>query len=101
MHRVWNFSAGPAALPTEVLLQVQEELLDWRGIGSSVMEISHRGPEFMGILATAEANLRQLLDIPENYKVLFLQGGASQQFGQIPMNLLGGRSADYVITGSW
>lgn len=101
MHRVWNFSAGPAALPTEVLLQVQEELLDWRGIGSSVMEISHRGPEFMGILATAEANFRQLLDIPENYKVLFLQGGASQQFGQVPMNLLGGRSADYVITGSW
>ena len=101
MTRVWNFSAGPAALPEEVLRQAQEELLDWQGAGCSVMEMSHRGKEFMSILARAEADLRELMGIPEQYKVLFLQGGATQQFAQIPMNLLAGRSADYIVTGSW
>jgi phosphoserine aminotransferase len=101
MSRVWNFSAGPAALPEEVLKQAQAELLDWHGAGCSVMEMSHRGKEFMGILAQAEEDLRDLLGIPANYKVLFLQGGATQQFAQIPMNLLAGRSADYIVTGSW
>ncbi|WP_153147719.1 3-phosphoserine/phosphohydroxythreonine transaminase [Dechloromonas sp. H13] len=101
MSRVWNFSAGPAALPEEVLRQAQEELLDWHGAGCSVMEMSHRGKEFMSILAQAEADLRELMGIPEQYKVLFLQGGATQQFAQIPMNLLAGRSADYIVTGSW
>ncbi len=101
MSRVWNFSAGPAALPEEVLRQAQEELLDWHGAGCSVMEMSHRGKEFMSILAEAEADLRELLDVPAQYKVLFLQGGATQQFAQIPMNLLAGRSADYIVTGSW
>ncbi|HEX6735589.1 MAG TPA: 3-phosphoserine/phosphohydroxythreonine transaminase [Azonexus sp.] len=101
MTRVSNFSAGPAALPEEVLRQAQEELLDWHGAGCSVMEMSHRGKEFMSILAQAEADLRELLGIPEQYKVLFLQGGATQQFAQIPMNLLAGRSADYIVTGSW
>jgi len=101
MTRIWNFSAGPAALPEEVLRQAQEELLDWQGAGCSVMEMSHRGKEFMSILARAEADLRELMGIPEQYKVLFLQGGATQQFAQIPMNLLAGRSADYIVTGSW
>jgi phosphoserine aminotransferase len=101
MSRVWNFSAGPAALPEEVLRQAQAELLDWHGAGCSVMEMSHRGKEFTGILEQAEADLRDLLGIPANYKVLFLQGGATQQFAQIPMNLLAGRSADYIVTGSW
>ena len=101
MTRVWNFSAGPAALPEEVLRQAQEELLDWQGAGCSVMEMSHRGKEFMSILARAEADLRELMGIPEQYRVLFLQGGATQQFAQIPMNLLAGRSADYIVTGSW
>ena len=101
MSRVWNFSAGPAALPEEVLRQAQEELLDWHGVGCSVMEMSHRGKEFTGIIEQAEADLRELLGIPANYKVLFLQGGATQQFAQIPMNLLAGRSADYIVTGSW
>ena len=101
MTRIWNFSAGPAALPEEVLRQAQEELLDWQGAGCSVMEMSHRGKEFMSILARAEADLRELMGIPGQYKVLFLQGGATQQFAQIPMNLLAGRSADYIVTGSW
>lgn len=101
MPRVWNFSAGPAALPEEVLRQAQEEMLDWHGAGCSVMEMSHRGKEFMSIIEQAEADLRELMAIPANYKVLFLQGGATQQFAQIPMNLLGGRSADYIVTGSW
>lgn len=101
MSRVWNFSAGPAALPEEVLRQAQEEMLDWHGAGCSVMEMSHRGKEFMSIIDQAEADLRELMAVPANYKVLFLQGGATQQFAQIPMNLLGGRSADYVVTGSW
>ncbi|KAB2928658.1 MAG: 3-phosphoserine/phosphohydroxythreonine transaminase [Dechloromonas sp.] len=101
MTRLWNFSAGPAALPEEVLRQAQAELLDWHGAGCSVMEMSHRGKEFMSILEQAESDLRELLGIPEQYKVLFLQGGATQQFAQIPMNLLAGRSADYIVTGSW
>lgn len=101
MSRVWNFSAGPAALPEEVLLQAQAELLDWHGAGCSVMEMSHRGKEFTSILEQAEADLRELMGIPAAYKVLFLQGGATQQFAQIPMNLLAGRSADYIVTGSW
>ena len=101
MSRVWNFSAGPAALPEEVLLQAQEELLDWHGAGCSVMEMSHRGKEFTGIIEQAEADLRELMGIPAGYKVLFLQGGATLQFAQIPMNLLAGRSADYIVTGVW
>ena len=101
MSRIWNFSAGPAALPEEVLRQAQEELLDWHGAGCSVMEMSHRGKEFGSILGQAEADLRELMGIPEQYRVLFLQGGATQQFAQIPMNLLAGRSADYIVTGSW
>ena len=101
MSRVWNFSAGPAALPEEVLRQAQEELLDWHGAGCSVMEMSHRGKEFTSIIEQAEADLRELMGIPSGYKVLFLQGGATQQFAQIPMNLLAGRSADYIVTGSW
>ena len=101
MSRVWNFSAGPAALPEDVLRQAQEELLDWHGAGCSVMEMSHRGKEFTSIIQQAEADLRELMGIPSGYKVLFLQGGATQQFAQIPMNLLAGRSADYIVTGSW
>lgn len=105
MHRVWNFSAGPATLPTEVLLQVQAELLDWQGAGCGVMEMSHRGKEFTRIIAAAEADLRELIGIPADYKVLFLQGGATQQFAQVPMNLLGRgaarKSADYIVTGAW
>ena len=101
MSRLWNFSAGPAALPEEVLRQAQEEMLDWHGAGRSVMEMSHRGKEFTGIIEQAEADLRELMAIPAGYEVLFLQGGATLQFAQIPMNLLAGRSADYIVTGSW
>jgi hypothetical protein len=102
MSRVFNFSAGPAALPTEVLEQVQGELLDWHGLGASVMEISHRGKAFLGIAQQAEADLRELLDIPSNYKVLFLQGGATAQFAGVPLNLTTREStADYVNTGAW
>ncbi|MDO8414279.1 MAG: 3-phosphoserine/phosphohydroxythreonine transaminase, partial [Gallionellaceae bacterium] len=99
---IYNFSAGPAVLPKEVLLQAQAELPDWHGSGMSIMEMSHRGKEYMGIQAQAEADLRELMGIPANYKVLFLQGGASQQFAMIPMNLLRGKnSADYLNTGEW
>ena len=99
---IYNFSAGPAVLPHEVLLQAQAELLDWHGTGMSGMEMSHRGKEFMGIHAQAEADLRELMAIPKNYRVLFLQGGAHLQFSMIPLNLLAGRaSADYVDTGIW
>ncbi len=99
---IYNFSAGPAVLPKEVLQQAQAEMLDWQGSGMSVMEMSHRGREFMGIAAKAEADLRELLGIPGNYKVLFLQGGASMQFAMVPMNLLRGKaSADYLNTGEW
>ncbi|HZV54341.1 MAG TPA: 3-phosphoserine/phosphohydroxythreonine transaminase [Rhodocyclaceae bacterium] len=102
MARVFNFSAGPAALPEEVLKQAADEMVDWHGAGCSVMEMSHRGKEFMGIAAQAEADLRELMGIPANYKVLFLQGGASAQFEMIPINLLRGKaSADYVYTGEW
>lgn len=102
MSRVYNFSAGPAALPEAVLTQVQQDLLDWQGSGMSVMEMSHRGKAFVSIAEQAEANLRELLAIPSNYKVLFLQGGAAGQFAGIPLNLLGDKtSADYVVTGSW
>src|ERR1035437_9212732 len=102
MTRAINFSAGPAALPEVVLQQAAAEMLDWHGSGQSVMEMSHRGKEFMSIAAAAEADLRELLAIPANYKVLFLQGGATLQFEMIPMNLLAGKaSADYVHTGEW
>src|SRR5256714_7010494 len=100
--RVFNFSAGPAVLPEEVLAQGAAEMLDWHGSGMSVMEMSHRGKEFIAIAEQAEKDLRELLKVPENYKVLFLQGGATLQFGMVPMNLLGGKnSADYIYTGEW
>lgn len=102
MARVYNFSAGPAALPEEVLAQAQAEMLDWQGSGMSVMEMSHRGKEFMSIAQQAEADLRELMGVPANYKVLFLQGGASSQFAMIPLNLIGRTGkADYFRTGSW
>ena len=102
MSRVFNFSAGPAMLPTEVLERAQVEILDWNGSGMSVMEMSHRGKEFMSIAEKAESDLRQLMAIPDNYKVLFVQGGASSQFAMVPINLLnGGKSADYLLTGQW
>ena len=102
MDRVFNFSAGPAALPLEVLQQAQAELVNWHGSGMSVMEMSHRGKEYMSIQADAEADLRELMGIPSNYKVLFVQGGASLQFAMVPMNLLRGKaSADYLNTGEW
>ena len=102
MNSIYNFSAGPAVLPKAVLQQVQSELVDWHGCGMSVMEMSHRGKEFMGIAHEAEADLRALMGIPSNYKVLFLQGGASSQFAMVPMNLLRGKtSADYLNTGEW
>ena len=102
MSRIWNFSAGPAALPEEVLQQAQEELLDWHGAGCSVMEMSHRGKEYMSIHAEAQETLRELLAIPSNYKILFLQGGGIGENAIVPMNLIGrsGR-ADYVISGDW
>ena len=102
MARVFNFSAGPAVLPEPVLQQAAAEMLDWHGSGMSVMEMSHRGKEFIEIHANAEADLRELMGIPKNYKVLFLQGGASAQFAVVPMNLLRGKTkADYVNTGQW
>lgn len=102
VSRVYNFSAGPAVLPEAVLQQAQQELLNWQGTGMSVMEMSHRGKVFTAIAEQAEADLRELLAIPDNYKVLFLQGGASSQFAMIPMNLLrGNNKADYVNTGDW
>ncbi|OFZ71532.1 MAG: phosphoserine transaminase [Betaproteobacteria bacterium RBG_16_64_9] len=102
MARLFNFSAGPAVLPEEVLAQAASEMLDWHGCGMSVMEMSHRGKEFIAICDQAEADLRELLAIPSSFKVLFLQGGATLQFGVIPMNLLRGRkSADYINTGEW
>jgi phosphoserine aminotransferase len=100
--RIYNFSAGPAMLPAEVLARAGDEMLDWQGSGMSVMEMSHRGKEFMAIAAEAERDLRELLAIPAGYKVLFLQGGATLQFAQVPMNLLHGKGkADYVLTGEW
>lgn len=101
MSRVYNFSAGPAVLPEEVLKSAAEEMLDYNGTGMSVMEMSHRGKVFEEIIETAEADLRELMNIPDNYKVLFLQGGASQQFAMIPMNLMKNKVADYIVTGQW
>jgi phosphoserine aminotransferase len=102
MSRVFNFSAGPAALPAEVLEQLREEMLDWHGHGMSVMEMSHRGKAFVGIAQQAEADLRELLSVPSGYKVLFLQGGATAQFAAVPYNLTTPDSvADYVNTGAW
>ncbi|MGE5128088.1 MAG: 3-phosphoserine/phosphohydroxythreonine transaminase [Sphingomonadaceae bacterium] len=102
MARLYNFSAGPAMLPEEVLARAGDEMLDWHGSGMCVMEMSHRGKEFIAIAEEAEKDLRELLAIPAGYKVLFLQGGATLQFAQIPMNLLGARTAaDYVLTGEW
>ncbi len=102
MSRIFNFSAGPAMLPAEVLSRAGDEMLDWHGSGMSVMEMSHRGKEFIGIAADAEKDLRELLAVPANYKLLFLAGGATLQFAQVPMNLLrGSGKADYVATGEW
>src|ERR1700687_1764459 len=100
--RVFNFSAGPAVMPEEVLRKAAAEMLDWHGSGMSVMEMSHRGKEFIAIAEAAEQDFRELLAIPPNYKVLFLQGGGSLQFGMVPRNLLAGKkAADYVNTGEW
>lgn len=101
MSRVYNFSAGPAVLPEEVLQEAAAEMLDYKGTGMSVMEMSHRSKAFEDIIHTAEADLRELLNIPDNYKVLFLQGGAHQQFAMIPMNLMKNKVADYIVTGQW
>ena len=101
MARVYNFSAGPAVLPEEVLKEAADEMLDYKGTGMSVMEMSHRSKAYQAIIDEAEADLRELMNIPENYKVLFLQGGASQQFAMIPMNLMKNKVADYIVTGQW
>ena len=101
MNRVFNFSAGPAILPEEVLKTAQNEMLEYQNSGMSVMEMSHRSKDFEDILFTAEKNLRTLMNIPDNYKVLFLQGGGCTQFAMIPMNLMRNRTADYIITGNW
>ena len=101
MSRVYNFSAGPAVLPESVLKSAAEEMLDYNGTGMSVMEMSHRSKAYQEIIETAEADLRELMHIPDNYKVLFLQGGASQQFAMIPMNLMKNKVADYIVTGQW
>lgn len=101
-NRLFNFCAGPAALPEAVLKQAQAELLDWQGKGLSVIEMSHRSDEFTQVAETAEQDLRDLLSVPDNYKVLFLQGGASQQFAQIPLNFMAEDDcADYIDTGIW
>jgi len=101
MSRVYNFSAGPAVLPEEVLREAAEEMMDYKGCGMSVMEMSHRSKVFDEIIKEAEADLRDLMNIPDNYKVLFLQGGASQQFAAVPMNLMKNKKAGYIITGQW
>lgn len=101
MGRVYNFSAGPAVLPEEVLQEAAAEMMDYKGCGMSVMEMSHRSKEFDTIIKEAEQDLRDLMNIPDNYKVLFLQGGASQQFSAIPMNLMKNGVADYIVTGQW
>ena len=102
VKRVFNFSAGPAMIPTEVLAQAQNELLDWHSSGMSIMEISHRGDDFTEVAERAETDLRELLDVPDHYKVLFMQGGASGQFSMVPLNLLGAATqADYADTGIW
>lgn len=101
MSRVYNFSAGPAVLPEEVLREAAEEMMDYRGCGMSVMEMSHRSKVYDTIIKEAEADLRELMQIPDNYKVLFLQGGASQQFAAVPMNLMKNKKAGYIVTGQW
>ena len=101
MSRVYNFSAGPAVLPEEVLREAADEMMDYQGCGMSVMEMSHRSKVYDDIIKTAEQDLRDLMNIPDNYKVLFLQGGASQQFAMIPMNLMKNKVADYIVTGQW
>ena len=99
--RKWNFSAGPAAIPEEVLRETQSEILEWNNSGMSVMEVSHRSPEYIAVASAARQDLIDLLDIPDNYQVLFLQGGATLQFSMIPMNFASDRTADYLLTGSW
>ncbi|NLJ91158.1 MAG: aminotransferase class V-fold PLP-dependent enzyme, partial [Clostridiales bacterium] len=101
MGRVYNFSAGPAVLPEEVLQEASLEMLDYNNTGMSVMEMSHRSGAYQSIIDEAEQDLRDLMNIPDNYKVLFLQGGASQQFAMVPMNLMKNKVADYIITGNW
>ena len=101
MGRVYNFSAGPAVLPEEVLREAADEMLDYKGTGMSVMEMSHRSKAYEAIIKEAEADIRELMNIPDNYKVLFLQGGASQQFAMIPMNLMKNKKAAYIVTGQW
>ncbi|MBQ4524299.1 MAG: 3-phosphoserine/phosphohydroxythreonine transaminase [Lachnospiraceae bacterium] len=101
MARVYNFSAGPSVLPEEVLKEVADEMLDYNGTGMSVMEMSHRSKAYEEIIQTAEKDLRELMNIPDNYKVLFLQGGASQQFAMVPMNFMKNKVADYIVTGQW
>lgn len=101
MARVCNFSAGPAVLPEEVLCEAAEEMLNYKGCGMSVMEMSHRSKMFQDILDTAEQDFRELLAVPDNYKVLFIQGGGHVQFAMVPMNLMKNRKADYVVTGQW
>ena len=101
MARVYNFSAGPAVLPEEVLREAAAEMLDYKGTGMSVMEMSHRSKAYQNIIDEAEADLRELMNITANYKVLFLQGGAHQQFAMVPMNLMKNKVADYIITGQW
>ena len=101
MARVYNFSAGPAVLPEEVLREAADEMLDYRGCGMSVMEMSHRSKPFAAIMDAAEQDIRDLMGIPDNYRVLFLQGGASTQFAMIPMNLMKNKVADYIVSGSW
>lgn len=101
MTRVYNFSAGPSVMPLEVLEEAQKDLLDYKGAGMSVMEMSHRSKDYQQIIDTTVADLRELLSIPENYKVIFMQGGATGQFAAVPMNLLKNGSADYIVTGNW
>ena len=101
MSRVYNFSAGPAVLPEEVLKEAADEMLDYKGCGMSVMEMSHRSKVFDDIIKDAEKDLRELMNIPDNYKVMFLQGGASQQFAAVPMNLMKNKKAGYIVTGQW
>ena len=101
MSRVYNFSAGPAVLPESVLQEAAAEMMDYQGTGMSVMEMSHRSSTYQKIIDTAEEDLRSLMGIPENYKVLFMQGGASTQFAMVPMNLMKNKVADYIITGQW
>ena len=101
MSRVYNFSAGPAVLPEEVLTEAAAEMLNYKGTGMSVMEMSHRSKAYQAIIDESEKDLRELMNIPDNYKVLFLQGGAHQQFAMVPMNLMKNKVADYIITGQW